>query len=221
VKKYLYIFGLLFLLTSCASTRTVSYPGSSSVPPPEKVERDPQYLENISIKPGKDEAKVHKPAAIESPKTVAPVGGFSSDIEKSNYLQFKYAILLEETVESMTNARLISFLENWYGTPYQFGGDNKTGIDCSAFTCLLMDSVYNITLPRTAKNQYNSSQKIRREDLTQGDLVFFNTTGGISHVGVYLANNKFVHAAASSGVMISDLDEAYFKKRYIGAARVK
>ena len=146
---------------------------------------------------------------------------FSTDIERSNFLQFKYAILLEETVESMTNEKLISFLEDWYGTPYQFGGDTKKGIDCSAFTCRLMDSVYNITLPRTAKNQYNSSTKVRKQDLKQGDLVFFNTTGGISHVGVYLGNNKFVHASASSGVMISDLDEAYFKRRYIGAARVK
>jgi cell wall-associated NlpC family hydrolase len=220
VKKYLYLFGLLVFLTSCASTRPKSYPGSSSVPPPEKVERDPQYLENISINnTNKEETTIHKPATIESPKTVS--GGFSSDIEKCNYLQFKYAILLEESVESMTNERLIAFLENWYGTPYQFGGDTKTGIDCSAFTCLLMDSVFNITLPRTAKNQYNSSQKIRREDLNQGDLVFFNTTGGISHVGVYLANNKFVHAATSSGVMISDLDEAYFKRRYVGATRVR
>jgi lipoprotein Spr len=84
-----------------------------------------------------------------------------------------------------------------------------------------MDSVYHVTIPRTAKNQYNAYQKIRKEDLKQGDLVFFNTTGGISHVGVYLANNKFVHAATSGGVMISDLDDSYFQRRYIGAARVR
>jgi lipoprotein Spr len=51
--------------------------------------------------------------------------------------------------------------------------------------------------------------------------VFFNTTGGISHVGVYLANNKFVHAATSNGVAISDLEDMYYKKRFIGASRVK
>lgn len=220
MKKYLYFFGLLLLLTSCVSTRPKSYPGSSSMPPPQKVDRDPQYLENISINnTNKEEANIHKPVLIESPKTVS--GGFSTDIEKCNYLQFKYAILLEEAVETMTNEKLIAFLENWYGTPYQFGGDNKKGIDCSAFTCVLMDSVFNVTLPRTAKSQYNASQKIRREDLTQGDLVFFNTTGGVSHVGVYLANNKFVHAATSNGVMISDMDDAYFKRRYIGAARAR
>lgn len=84
-----------------------------------------------------------------------------------------------------------------------------------------MDSVYDVSLPRTARSQYYMGTRIRRNQLTQGDLVFFNTTGGISHVGVYLANNKFVHASASSGVMISDLEDVYFKRRYAGAARVR
>ena len=223
MKNFFYIIGLIVLLTSCASTKQLSYPGSNSVPPPERAERDPQFLENISINKSanKDTITVRKRALVEKPGTMKTGSDFSTDIERSNFLQFKYAILLEETVESMTNEKLISFLEDWYGTPNQFGGDTKKGIDCSAFTCRLMDSVYNITLPRTAKNQYNSSTKVRKQDLKQGDLVFFNTTGGISHVGVYLGNNKFVHASASSGVMISDLDEAYFKRRYIGAARVK
>jgi lipoprotein Spr len=220
VKNFLYIIAVIFLLTSCASAKRLSYPGSNSVPPPEKAERDPQFLENIAVNnTNKDEARVRRPARIESPKSVS--GAFATDIEDCSELQFKYAILLEESVESITNARLINFLESWYGVPYQFGGDSRKGIDCSAFACVMMDSVYHITIPRTAKNQYNASQKIKREDLRQGDLVFFNTTGGISHVGVYLANNKFVHAATSGGVMISDLDDVYFKRRYIGAARVR
>jgi len=219
VKNFLFLSGLIVLLASCASTRPQIYPGSSSVPPPEKADREPTFLENISINNARtNEAKVETPAAINTPATVKNAG---TEIEKFHDLQFKYAILLGEEVEDMTNSRLISFLEDWYGTPYQFGGDSKKGIDCSAFTCELMDSVYNITLPRTAKSQYNSNTKVRKEDLAEGDLVFFNTTGGISHVGVYLANNKFVHASASSGVMISDLDDAYFKRRYIGAARPK
>jgi lipoprotein Spr len=157
---------------------------------------------------------------IESPNSLAD-REFSTEIEKCSDLQFKYAILLDESVESITNKKLVSFLEEWYGAPYLYGGADKKGIDCSAFTCLLMDTVFNVTLPRTAKNQFNSSTKIKTQDLSLGDLVFFNTTGGISHVGVYLANNKFVHASASSGVMISGLDEEYFKRRYLGAARVK
>jgi cell wall-associated NlpC family hydrolase len=220
VKKILLFSGLLCLLASCAPTRP-SYPGSASAPPPERRERDPQFLENITINQDKkEETVINKPPALETRKH-APGVNYSNQIEHCNELQFKYAILLETNVESMNDARLITFLEHWYGAPYRYGGETKKGIDCSAFTSMMMDSVYDIQLPRTAQNQYNSTSKIKKDDLSQGDLVFFNTTGGISHVGVYLANNKFVHASVSSGVMVSDMDDGYFKRRYVGATRVK
>lgn len=163
---------------------------------------------------------VHTTRSVRANKSL-PGSSYSTDIEKSHDLQFKYAILMEKPVESVTNERLISFLESWYGTPYRYGGEGRNGIDCSAFSALLMDSVYGFRLPRTARSQYSACVRIKKEQLQQGDLVFFNTTGGISHVGVYLDNNKFVHASASSGVMISDLTDSYFRRRYIGAARVK
>lgn len=209
-------------LTSCYSTRK-SYPGSESAPPPKQLPRDPRFLDNISMKPFEEnntQAATTNAPLSESHKNV-PGMAYSTDIENCNPLQFKYAILMEEPVETVTNERLISFLENWYGTPYKFGGENKTGIDCSAFSSLLMDSVFGIALPRTCRSQYEMGVKIKKPQLEEGDLVFFNTTGGISHVGVYLANNKFVHAGTSSGVAISDLDDAYYKKRFIGASRVK
>lgn len=221
MKNFLYLISLALFLTSCAARKPLVYPGSGSVPPPQRVERDPQMLESVSVNAAnKEETKVDKPVLIKEEKKV-PGMTYSTEIEMSHPLQFKYAIILEEPVEEVDNAKLVTFMEDWYGTPYQFGGDNKKGIDCSAFSSLLMDTVYGVKLPRTAKSQYNSNTKIRREDLDEGDLVFFNTTGGISHVGVYLANNKFIHAGSSGGVMISDLDDAYFKKRYIGAARAK
>jgi cell wall-associated NlpC family hydrolase len=75
--------------------------------------------------------------------------------------------------------------------------------------------------PRTSQEQFNSCEKIELEDLREGDLVFFNTAGSdVSHVGVYLLNNKFVHAATSGGVMISDLNEKYWQPRFRGAGRV-
>jgi lipoprotein Spr len=160
------------------------------------------------------------PKRVKAPKDL-PGSVYSTDIERCHALQFKYAILMEKEVESVTNDRLISFLEEWYGTPYQFGGDSKKGVDCSAFTCAMINQVYGLTLPRTSREQYKTGQRVNKSELLQGDLVFFNTTGGVSHVGVYLANNKFVHASTSSGVMISDLDDVYFKKRYVGAARLR
>jgi len=223
VKNFFYITGLIILFTSCASRKPLVYPGSSSVPPPKGVDRKGGTLqtENISLtSESSDEAKVDKPVAIR-PRRTMPGMHYSAEIEACDPLQFKYSILLGKPVEEIDNARLVAFMESWYGIPYKYGGDTSNGIDCSAFTCLMMDTVYNVTIPRTAKSQYNASTKIRKQDLKEGDLVFFNTTGGISHVGVYLANDRFIHAAASNGVMISSLEEAYFKKRYIGAARVR
>ena len=88
---------------------------------------------------------------------------------------------------------------------------SRDGIDCSAFAFLLLSSVYGVTsLPRTSKEQYEACRHISRDELQEGDLVFFHTlTGkkhrGVTHVGVYLRNNKFIHASVS-GVMISDLE---------------
>jgi lipoprotein Spr len=74
-------------------------------------------------------------------------------------------------------------------------------------------------MPRTAREQYSACRKISRTEIKQGDLLFFNTRGGVSHVGIYLQNNKFVHAASSGGVMISDVYEDYWVKHFVGAGR--
>jgi lipoprotein Spr len=74
-------------------------------------------------------------------------------------------------------------------------------------------------LPRTAREQYATFNRISKDDLKEGDLVFFNTTGGVSHVGMYLQNGKFIHSSTTNGVAISSLDEAYWKARFIGARR--
>ena len=145
-------------------------------------------------------------------------------IELSAPLQFKYAILLDVPVEMINDNKLLELIESWYGTRYKFGGDSRQGVDCSGFTRAFMNSYYDVDLSRRSEDQYLQCTKIKKKKLRQGDLVFFKTRGakgGISHVGVYLCNNKFVHAATSSGVMISDLDEDYYKARYAGGGRVK
>lgn len=141
-------------------------------------------------------------------------------IENISAMQFKYAMLMNVDVESLTNTDLYNFITEWYGTHYRMGGTTKKGIDCSAFTGTLMSSVFSLNLPRTAREQYNICEHINKEELMAGDLVFFNTRGGVSHVGVYLANNHFVHSCSSQGVMISSLDDTYYSKKYIGGGRV-
>lgn len=136
-------------------------------------------------------------------------------------LQLKYASILNVLPSSIRNNDLLETMDDWYGTRYQYGGTTKYGIDCSAFTREMYRGAYGIELPRTAREQYSRVRKISSTELREGDLVFFNTTGGVSHVGMYLGNNKFVHASTSKGVTISDLYEAYYISRFIGAGRME
>ena len=97
------------------------------------------------------------------------------------------------------------------------------GIDCSAFTCQLYTDVYHVSqLPRMSADQYKATRRIPKKDLREGDLVFFHTLGKghkVTHVGVYLYNNRFVHASIA-GVQISDLGEGYYRQHYVGAGRI-
>ncbi len=182
----------------------------------------PVFIENITIRNNESNG-----TAIQTSSTpVAPnnVSVIPVDKTESYYsLQFKYAILLDAPVEEMLDHQLIEFLESWYGTPYRMGGVDKTGVDCSAFVQSLMLTMYGIVVPRTSREQYDQCKRISKNKLVEGDLVFFRTQRkkGVSHVGVYLRNNKFVHASTSSGVMISDLGEEYYSKRFVGSGRYK
>jgi cell wall-associated NlpC family hydrolase len=146
-----------------------------------------------------------------------------SDNDEYSPLQFKFAILTNSPVEQLTNLRLLVFMDQWYGAPYHYGGSNREGIDCSAFASLLIASVYDVNqLPRVSADQYHASRRVSKKDLKEGDLVFFHTLGKghrVTHVGVYLYNNRFVHASIA-GVQISDLGEGYYMHHYVGAGRV-
>lgn len=141
-------------------------------------------------------------------------------IEKCTALQFKYALLMDVEVETLTNFALLNFIEEWWATRYRYGGTDKKGIDCSSFTGKLQQDVYKNTMPRTAREQYQVCDKVSLANLQEGDLVFFNTRGGVSHVGVYVGNNCFVHSSTNSGVTISSLTDDYYSKRFISGGRV-
>lgn len=154
-------------------------------------------------------------------EVVAAEPAVENTIEKICSSQFKYAMLMDVEVEALTNTSLYSFIDDWYGTHYRMGGTTKKGIDCSAFSGTLLSTIYSLDVPRTAREQYKICEHINKEDLLPGDLVFFNTRGrGVSHVGVYLANNHFVHSSSSEGVKISSLDDAYYSRKFIGGGRV-
>ena len=163
-------------------------------------------------------ARVANDIRLPAASTFSPKSELS--IENCSALQFKYAQLMDVEVESISNNSLYRFIEDWWATRYRYGGTGKGGIDCSAFTGELLNKVYNLSTPRTARAQYSVCDKIEKADLVEGDLVFFNTRGGISHVGVYLSNGYFTHSGTSSGVTISNLDDSYYSKKFITGGRI-
>jgi probable lipoprotein NlpC len=108
----------------------------------------------------------------------------------------------------------------WQGTRYRIGGLSRNGIDCSGFTLLTYKELFRLTLPRTAREQVKRGEKVSRKALRAGDLVFFKTGIFQRHVGIYLENQKFIHASQSKGVMISDLNNSYWQKKYWKAKRL-
>lgn len=204
-----------------ATTSEVERPASSKV----VAAAGPTFIDDISFKPGNETSanSTKNTARGPSVNSVNTLNSFSADgslIEDGSELRFKYSILLDEPVEELANEKLLGAMEDWYGTRYRLGGTDKNGIDCSAFVQTFLASLYGVSTARTCREQYAETRRIKKSNLQEGDLVFFKTRGkSISHVGVYLRNNKFIHASTSSGVMISDLNEGYFSSRYAGAGR--
>jgi lipoprotein Spr len=159
------------------------------------------------------------PAPVITKENAKPVAEEHSVIETLSSLQYKYAMMMNVDVESLKNLSLLGFIDRWFGTRYRFGGTTKRGIDCSALTGALLLAVYGFNMPRTAREQYDETEHVSKDELKEGDLVFFNTRGGVSHVGVYLENDYFVQASLH-GVTISSLDEHYYAKRFICGGRV-
>jgi cell wall-associated NlpC family hydrolase len=226
---------ILLLIPTCISscnafrpaTRSTDNLSEQTTEKSQGKNSQPVFIKSISTEPAGTPAKPKEAAAARynsakvenSPKTQETVIR-SDDFDP---LQYKYAILTNTPVEELTNQRLLLFIEQWYGAPYHYGGNSRDGIDCSAFVSLLLTSVYNVNqLPRSSADQFKATRRISKKDLREGDLVFFHTLGKghqVTHVGVFLYNNRFVHASIA-GVQISDLGEGYYLHHYVGAGRV-
>lgn len=120
--------------------------------------------------------------------------------------------------------QIVAYAKQFLGTPYVYGGTNlNSGVDCSGFTSSVLKH-FGIYVSRTSTSQANDGVRIKKSELQPGDLVFFNTGGNsrISHVGLYIGDNKIIHSASarSGGVIISDLNQAYYRNTYVTATRV-
>ncbi len=116
---------------------------------------------------------------------------------------------------------LVRVVKTFLGVPYKLGGSTLKGIDCSAFVKKIYE-IFNIQLPRTTREQFSIGKKIEKDQLEEGDLVFFRRHGNSSHVGIYIGGNQFIHASSRNReVKIDHLDLPYFSSRFIKGVRVK
>lgn len=197
----------LIFMVSCAAPKPMGKTAGNM--------KDPQFIEGITMEGGSSNVKLTQNKQVYRNQKI---GSIPAEIESADQ---KSNSLVKIREGKKNNISLYSFIEEWYGTPYRFGGTSKSGIDCSAFVRQLYDDVYNLGLLRTSIEQFATSLFINKEELKEGDLVFFKIhSKRISHVGVYLSEGKFVHASVSQGVVISDLADKYWTRYYAGAGRI-
>ncbi len=160
-----------------------------------------------------------------------PALTFDDPTSKDTLLEKKIAAFKEAGVEKKINTghydkeQVIAFAESMIGTPHRMGGYSADGLDCSGLVSLAHKES-NVELPRSSHDQARYGQIISQDEaLKRGDLVFFHSTYRkphlVTHAGIYLGENKFIHASASRGVIISTLfDDGYYQKHYLFATRL-
>jgi len=120
---------------------------------------------------------------------------------------------------------LLAEVSLWLGTPYRYGGNTKKGTDCSGFVAQVYRRIYNKHLERSSEDQAKKNiKKVNKKGLKTGDLVFFKTSSKskkITHVGIFLRDDNFIHASTSKGVIVSNLNENYYKRNWVKGGRVK
>lgn len=122
------------------------------------------------------------------------------------------------------NHKLYLEVAEWSGVPYRAGNDSKQGTDCSGFVCQVYKKVYHLKLPRNTEDLKKECSKIAKRNLREGDLVFFASSRSgekVAHVGIYLKDSKFIHASTSSGVIVSNLNENYYKRYWVSGGRFR
>ena len=137
----------------------------------------------------------------------------------------KAAVRLDMDIAMEDNHRLYVEVSDWIGVPYRRAGNSKQGIDCSGFTSAVYKKVYKKKLERNSDEQRrNDCRRVSKNHLEEGDLVFFHNGRSkrkATHVGIYLKQGRFVHASSSQGVIVSSLNEDYYKCHWMQGGRVK
>jgi lipoprotein Spr len=140
--------------------------------------------------------------------------------EQDGLIKDYFSQIMGVALSTTSNVKLFQFVYDWIGTPYHFGGESRRGIDCSGFTKELYGKVFNLAIKRNSRDIFSMVSPVRKDELQEGDLVFFKIhSRSISHVGIYLGNNRFAHAS-SRGVAINSLDDGYYSRYFYKGGRL-
>lgn len=217
--------GILFLLFAigCASSSNTQRYGQNK-PQKEEPKKNVRFTSEDTKT---NDSKENNQLIVENPADTSeeefdelPVE--ENPIDKTNFVS-KIDKLKAFDVPLTSREKILFEVIKFLDTPYKYGGNTNNGIDCSGFTKQVFMESISMELPRSAREQYGVGEKISKDDLKFGDLVFFNTRrrSNPGHVGIYLGDNQFVHASLTLGVTVSSLDETYYKKRFVGARRIE
>lgn len=166
--------------------------------------------------------QTHSQTRIQSPQEVAHLVSYEKKGTDAEWIA-EYVEMTGMLPDKKSNPKLIHSIYDWLGAPQHDGGNTKAGTDCSGFVQAVFDEALDMELSRNSQQMYEAdTREIEREELKEGDLVFFRVnSGSISHVGIYLKEGLFVHASTSKGVCVNSLDELYYRKTFYSGGRVK
>ena len=161
------------------------------------------------------------------PEPESKTGSIKDEAAYEKKIWAKYAAYIGVPQQDIRNIHLFVFIDQWLYTPYKYGGTTQQGVDCSGFVQRILSDVYGYKISRKSSQQFFNENTVKYNNghtLEEGDLLFFETTdnsNAITHMGLYVGNRMFVHAASSLGVSIASLDNSYWKPRYTAAGKVK
>jgi hypothetical protein len=146
----------------------------------------------------------------------------SHSLAKDSAFLMTYSNLLGIPLDTTCNPAMIMAVSDWLGTPYRHAGYSRSGVDCSGFVSHIYSDVYGIELTHSSSAMiYQMKERVKKSDLKQGDILFFKIHGKrISHVALYIGNQKFIHASPERGIVVDDLRQPYYQRSYYTAGRV-
>jgi cell wall-associated NlpC family hydrolase len=115
-----------------------------------------------------------------------------------------------------SNEKFLNEVSEWLGTPYKYGGTNKNGVDCSGFVQAVYKIVFNKIVEHNSFEIYKKAKKLNELKVQQGDLVFFKISKNrVDHIGMVIYQNYFVHASTKKGVIVNDVNQTYYKEKFV------